>query len=185
MSKRKQPQLSKSAKNSHKAAHMTWASRSVSGTVAKTRDFLSRRLWAWPIIAVVLLLVIGWGVHGAIERTMESNLESQLETVRDVEVAMMRMWLQAQENNAATVAGDSEVRETVAALVSARAGEDQTDDDPNSIAQRLAKQLGPAMNAHDYDSFFIADRSNLIAATQAESVGMDIPPEFRPIFARV
>ena len=91
-------------------AHMTWASRTISSTVTRTRQFLGGRIWVWPIIAVGLLLAIGWGVHGAIEQTMEDNLRSELETLRDVEVEVLRTWLSAQEQNAMSVACDVEVR---------------------------------------------------------------------------
>ncbi|MCA9238916.1 MAG: hypothetical protein KDA37_01900, partial [Planctomycetales bacterium] len=72
------------------AAHMTWASKTVAGTVARTRQFLTRQLWAWPIIALLLLSTIGWLVNSKIQATMEENLASALETVLDVEVAMVR-----------------------------------------------------------------------------------------------
>ena len=115
-------------------AHMTWASRTLGGTVRGTRRFLSRQLWVWPIIAVTLLLAIGWGVHDAIESTMESNLQSQLETLLDVEVAMLQTWLAAQEKNAESLAGDAEVRQLTQELLKPAATDGQSTDDSSSIA---------------------------------------------------
>ncbi len=174
-----------SSRSAARAAHMTWATRSVAGTVARTRAFLSRRLWAWPIIAVVLLLAIGWAVHGAIERTMVANLTSQLETLRDVEVAMLRNWLTANENNAGSVAGDREVRELTVALLATPASDPDAPDDTDAVAHKLAAQLKPAMNVHGYDSFFVADRRTIVASDQAAAVGMEVPPEFHAVFDRV
>ena len=167
------------------AAHMTWASRTLSGTVAKTGHFLKRQLWAWPIIAVTLLLAIGWGVHGAIERTMQANLRSQLETLRDVEVAMLRTWLAGHRQNAASVAGDAEVRQLTVSLLAARTDEKSQPDDPKVLARQLAKQLGPSMSAHDYDSFFIATRETVVAAQRPEAIGMEVPEIFHRALARV
>ena len=184
MSKIKIFQRSKS-RDAAPAAHMTWASRTVAGTVTKTRQFLGRQLWAWPIIAVVLLVALGWGVHGAIERTMESNLRSQLQTLLDVEVAMLKTWLAAQESNAKSAAGDTEVRRLVETLLGPPLTDEQPSSKSGSLAQQLAKRLGPAMNSHDYDSFFVADRATIVASTRQEAVGMEIPIEFRSIFEDV
>lgn len=166
------------------AAHMTWASRSISGTVAKTKDFLGRRFWVWPIIAITLLLIIGFAVHGAIERTMEANLRSQLQTLLDVEVAMLRTWLTAHENNASGVAGDSDVRKLVQALIA----DDTTSDDAAEKAAEsanLTEVLAPAMNSHDYDAFFIADRSKIRASNIQGAIGLEIPREFAEAFEAV
>lgn len=164
---------------------MTWASHTISGSMMKTREFLSRRLWAWPIIAVTLLLAVGWGVHGSIERTMDANLRSQLQTLLDVEVAMLRTWLAAQENNAQSVTGDTEVRQLITQLLAAREVEDNTSSDIKPISKQLAKQLGPAMNSHGYDLFFVANRQKVLAATHPDAVGLDLPPGFESMTERI
>ena len=71
------------------AAHMTWAKTSVGRTVSRTGVFLKRQIWIWPILAVVLLSVIGFFVRRAIETTMRDGLESELQTVVDLEAAML------------------------------------------------------------------------------------------------
>jgi tRNA A-37 threonylcarbamoyl transferase component Bud32 len=171
------------------AAHMTWASRTMAGTVAKTRRFLSRQIWVWPIIAVTLLLAIGWGVHGSIEYTMQSNLRSQLETLRDVEVAMLRTWIVSHQNNAASVAGDTEVRQLTVSLLESLSDpslvEKSVTNESKIAAGQLVKQLGPAMSAHDYDSFFIATRETVVAAMRTEAIGMEIPEKFRHAIGKV
>ena len=167
------------------AAHMTWASRSLVSTVSRTRKFFRRRMWVWPITAVVLLSVVGWIVHGAIVQTMESNLRSQLQTLLDVEVAMLRNWLMAHENNAKSVAGDAEVRHLVNELLDTTLQDGEIASDQEPISVRLTKQLGPPMNSHSYDSFFIANREKLVASTRQEAIGLENPTEMRAIFARV
>ena len=166
------------------AAHMTWASRSLSGTVARTRQFLSRRLWVWPIIAVVLLLLVGWAVHGAIEQTMQESLRSELKTLNNVEVAMLRTWLAAHENNARSVASDSDVRRLVEALVTEDLPVGAEPVDTQLIARQLIQQLRPALSSHDYESFFIGSKTHVIAASRSDAVGMELPLHFRDITAR-
>src|SRR5689334_9319736 len=49
-------------------------------SLSRTRLLLKKQLWVWPIIAVILLAGVGYGVHAAIERTMKASLQSQLAT---------------------------------------------------------------------------------------------------------
>ena len=166
------------------AAHMTWASRSVSRNFARTREFLSRRLWAWPIIAVVLLLFLGWAVHGSIENTMRENLTSQLQTLNDVEVAMLRTWLAGHENNAISVASDSDVRKLVEALLEEHPDHDHPGH-KEEIAEQLSQQLRPALSSHDYESYFIGGKDQLIASDRPDAIGLEVPEKFRDLVNRV
>ena len=68
--------------------------------VSRTGLLLKKQLWIWPIIAVVLLAGVGYGIHVAIEQTMRSSLRSQLETLLNVQRSMLETWLQIQESNA-------------------------------------------------------------------------------------
>ena len=81
-------------------ARMTWASKSISRSVSRTGLFLRKQLWIWPIIAVVVLSIVGFAVRSAIESTMKANLASQLETLVAVESAMLREWFETQVSNA-------------------------------------------------------------------------------------
>ena len=51
-------------------AHITFGATSVGRTITRTSLLLKRQLWIWPILAVVLLAAIGYGIRTAIERTM-------------------------------------------------------------------------------------------------------------------
>ncbi len=183
MSKRKN--LAQSlAKSIMPAAHMTWASQSVSKNFVRTREFLSRRLWIWPIIAVLVLLLLGWSVHDSIESTMRENLRSQLQTLNDVEVAMLRTWLSSHKNNAKSVASDSDVRELVQALLEEDPAHDH-EGHKEEIAAQLTQQLRPALSSHDYVSYFIGTKVDLIASDRDDAVGLKIPFEFRDLTTRV
>src|SRR3954454_14686885 len=84
----------------HAAAHMTWAKSSVGRTVSRTGVFLKRQIWVWPILAVVLLSIIGLIVRHSVESTMRDGLQSQLQTVVDLEAAMLNTWYHVQKSNA-------------------------------------------------------------------------------------
>src|SRR5437763_10915655 len=110
-------------------AHMTFGNTSVGRTVTRTRLFLKKQLWIWPIIAVVLLAVIGFGIRMAIERTMKASLGSQLQTLLSVERSMIETWLKVQESNAESLANDQQIRELAAQLLDAtQPGVSETDE---------------------------------------------------------
>ena len=133
--------------------------------------FLKRRLWVWPIIAVLLLSTLGFMVRGAIESTMKSNLASELQTLLNVESAMLETWYGVQISNAESLANDMRIRELVYQLL---------DDQPTPadtqrpqvtpIDQQLQKQLSPAMSSHNYVGYLVTDKSKRILASSHGSL---------------
>ena len=117
------------------------AKSSFGRTVSRTGEFLRRRIWVWPIVAVLLLSVIGLGVRGAIETTMKENLKSQLQTLLNVETAMLRTWYKVQVSNSESLANDFKVREQVYQLL------DSKSEAPENVRTQLEKSLAPAMSA--------------------------------------
>ena len=160
------------------AAHMTWATRSVSHTLTTTGLFLKKQLWLHPIIAIVLLSGIGFAVHRAIESTMKTNLQSELQTLLSVEKAMVERWLTTQERNAEAMANDAETRRIVGELLAANRsdGADQTAM-LAKMRQALADTLGPAMTSHSYFGYVLVDRDRrVVAGSEPEIIGMAAPP---------
>ena len=64
-------------KNAVTKAHMTFARTSMGNRIKQTSVILRRQLWIWPIIAVLLLTLIGYTITRRIQLTMEGNLEAQ------------------------------------------------------------------------------------------------------------
>src|SRR5687767_13282826 len=102
---------SSAAGHSDVQAHLKFGKTSVGRGFSRTRLLLKKQLWVWPIIAVLLLAAIGFGIRVAIERTMKASLGSQLETLLSVERAMLDTWLKVQQSNAESLANDRHVRE--------------------------------------------------------------------------
>ena len=157
------PQHSRTVASSYKA-HMTWASRSVTRTLRSAGSFLRQQIWLWPIIAVVLLATLGLFVRSAIERTMKASLVSELQTLRDVEVAMLRTWLTSQEHNAESLANATAIRQLTTKILAG---------DADAITS-LSEALAPGMSSHGYDGYFILDEQKIIrAATNPQAVGRE------------
>jgi hypothetical protein len=155
---------------------MTWASRSISHSLTTTRLFLKRQLWVWPIIAIVLLSALAWGVDRAIETTMKANVTSALETLLNTETGMLVRWMETQERNAEAMANDAETRRLAADLLTQRAANADAVK-LNQTIRALAASLGPAMTSHGYIGFNLIDRSKtIIASSESELIGLQIAP---------
>jgi hypothetical protein len=173
-------------------AHLTFGATSVGRSISRTGLILKKQLWIWPIIAVVLLAVIGYGIRSAIERTMKDSLRSELETLVTVEKAMLEKWLQIQEANAQSLANDPQVRRLVADILAADAGDaapnaespGQQPLSADDLRARLAKELEPALSSHGFAGYVVADKSQRIVAALTRSlVGTNVP-EYERFFSR-
>ncbi len=164
---------------------MTFAHTTFGRTVSRTGLLLKRQLWIWPIVAVLLLAIVGYVISNSIQQTMEDNLRSELGTLLNVERSMVQKWFAVQESSALTLANSQDIRKTVAQLLAAT-GESASKADPTTIPAggrevselqaQLAKELGPGMSAHDFVGFLLADKQQrTIAATTPELLGQVVP----------
>jgi hypothetical protein len=168
------------------AVHMTWAKSSVGRTVSRTGVFLKKQIWIWPIIAVVLLSIVGLIVRRSIESTMREGLQSQLQSVVDLEAAMLESWQRVQKSNVESLANNVDIRQTVYPLL------EKPTDEPGSGADSVAalrakldKSLGPAITAHRYGGYLVTDKKKrIVAAGQPEMIGLIDIPEYSPFIAR-
>lgn len=167
---------------------MTFGATSVGRSISRTGLFLKRQLWIWPIIAVVLLAVIGYGIKSAIERTMRASLESELETMLSIERSMLETWLKIQESNAQSLANDQQVREAVAQIISASQPAIPAADSASiapapatpvnlaALHARLTQELSPGMSSHNFSRYILADKQQrIVSATSPELIGQTFP----------
>lgn len=170
---------------------MTWASASISRGMSRTGVFLKRQIWVWPIIAGVVLFVLAFGVRRAIETTMKESLRSQLQTLLDVETAMLENWFKTQSSNAAALANDLHVREGIYGILARQ--ESGQDAGPGAapavpiaeLQKQLQKRLSPAMSSQAYVGWFVADKGRrIVAAAHEELIGRKEIPEYESFLAR-
>ncbi|HJQ80364.1 MAG TPA: serine/threonine protein kinase [Lacipirellulaceae bacterium] len=171
---------SQNGNNRRGAAHMTWAKTSVGRSISRTGLFLKRQIWIWPIIAVVLLSLIGLFVRQAIETTMRNGLKSQLQTVVDLEAAMLKSWYQVQRSNAESLANNVDIRQTVYPLLETSDDESGTAADATeTLRAKLDKSIGPAITAHRYAGYWVADKNKrIVASGRRELIGQQNLPEY-------
>ncbi len=152
---------------------MTWATSSVGRSISRTGLFLKRQIWIWPIIAVVLLSIIGLFVRWKIESTMRAASSRQLDTTLRLETEMLKTWFHVQKSNAESLANDLDVRQIVGQLLAtpAAANINASAASDEALQTKLEQALGPVMSAHKYDGYLVADKKQrIVAAMRRDSL---------------
>ena len=176
---------SRNGDNRSPAAHMTWAKSSVGRSISRTGVFLKRQIWIWPILAVLLLSVIGIFVRRAIETTMRDGLQSELQTVVKLESAMLDTWFRVQESNAESLANNVDVRQSIYPLLDSPVGESEKAPDLATLRAKLDKSLGPAITAHRYAGYIVVDKKKrIVAAGRPELIDQVDVPEYTEFLVR-
>ncbi|MSR58365.1 MAG: serine/threonine protein kinase, partial [Planctomycetaceae bacterium] len=160
---------------------------SLGTAVSRTGVFLKKQLWMWPVIATVLLGIIGFIVHRSIAATMKANLRSQLETLLTVETEMLENWIHTNAANAAALANSQPIRESIYELLDAHepAEEGKPRTDLVEIRRKLQKQFGPTLASHSYAGYIVVDKSQrIVAAATEELIGRQTIPEYEAILSR-
>ena len=97
-----------------------WLGRSSS--LQATGRFLRRQLWAWPIIAAVLLGGAGWWVNHSIEDAMRRQRAADLNAMVDASVTALRTWTGEQRINVQLFAEDEQLRPALMELLRVAGG---------------------------------------------------------------
>ncbi len=177
--------------------HMTFAHSRMGQTVSRAGVFLKKQLWIWPIIAVILLSIIGFGVRTAISATIEHNLSSQMQTLLDVETAMLQTWFEVQESNAQSAANSLRVRElayqlldppklnNADAVAGPAAAMEAASTSMSEVHSNLRHELSPIMSSHQYIGYILADKDRRIcSATSPELLNRADISELEGLFVK-
>jgi hypothetical protein len=94
-------------------------SRFLSGTsaVQATGRFLRRQLWAWPLIAAVLLGGVGWWIYRSVDHSMRQQRVNDLNAMVDASANAVRVWMGEQRINVELVSADERLQPLVAELL--------------------------------------------------------------------
>ncbi len=156
------------------------------GSLVATATFFRRQLWAWPILAAVVLGGVGWWVHGSVEGAMRRQMDDELTTTLKADVTSLRTWMGEQESNARILAASEYIlprtRELLA--VEARGGKLELALLQSRALGELRDYIGPRLKIFGYVDFFVVSPSaHVLASAQDAAVGMTLQPE-RAEFAR-
>lgn len=168
-------------------ARMTWASKSLATAASRTGVFLKKQTWVWPVVATVLLGIIGIIVHSSIAATMKTNLRSELQTLLLVESEMLQNWVRTNTANAETLANSQPVRESIYQLLDAMEspGGEGLQTDIAEVRRKLHKQVNPMLVSHKYVGYSVVDKSlRIIAATTEGLIGSEAVPKWEAVLTR-
>jgi len=139
---------------------------------------LSRHLWVWPLLGAIVLGAVGlWSRSRVVEAT-HAELAARLQTVRDADVAALRLWFSEQEADAKSFAADVRIEGAIAELA---ALDLQTNGDSTALAESesaktLRQYLQPLLEAQHYvDYVVVGTDRRIIAAAHPRGVGRPAP----------
>jgi serine/threonine protein kinase len=159
-----------------------------------TGAILKRQLWIWPILAMVVLAIIGSLINSAIRSSIESSVRSEITTLLHIERSMLEKWFHLQEANAISIANDSDIRKLIAQFIAERAERASSIEEATSKPETLSMEkmslalkqlLQPGMSAHDFVGFVVADRDQRIIAAQTQELIGQVVPQFRDFVGKV
>ena len=82
---------------------------------------LRKQLWVWPILAALLLGVVGRWISRSVETAMRERRVAELNTVLNADVAALRVWMTEQAIDAEFMAEDERILPAVNQLLEAAA----------------------------------------------------------------
>ena len=172
---------SRNEKSMSKAASaVSSGARSMIRSMTASSIWLRKSIWVWPIVAGLMLAVVGWFLRSAVESRLKEDRASSLETILNADVEALRLWMRSQETAATAVASDPEtiaICEKLVAL-SERPGVTQLELFQSPLLNELRDVLAPELKAHDYNGFILVDPSLRIAASlRNELVGVELNAE--------
>lgn len=143
-------------------------------TLQATGRFLRQQLWAWPIIAGIMLLVAGWWVERAVSQAMRQQRIGELTTILNADVAALRAWMTDQASTTELIARDDQLQPLVRELLEVNNGKPD-------LARRLTQapaqatlrtRLADRMKRWSFSGFaIVAPDGVLIACDQDPPIG--------------
>ena len=159
----------------------------LSSALRGTTVLLKRNLWAWPILAGLLLATLGWWVNRTVEAKAREQIAAQLVTIRDADVTALRIWLKDREGNARIIAGMERVQSLAQQLLkAAESPNKQAALLQSSATAELRTFLKPLLEINHYVGFLVVTKSGDVAgADQDAAVGQPLGGYRAEFFERV
>jgi serine/threonine protein kinase len=149
-----------------------------------TSRFLRRQLWAWPIVAALLLGVAGWLVNRSVEGAMREQRIEMLTTILDADVAALKAWFKDHRGNADLIAGDEQLFAMFEELAKSAQGKANAEREliQCKAQEKLRVRLAEKLAREAYTGFFLVSSEGLVlAAEQDMPVGKQLS-DFRLAF---
>ncbi|HEY2838048.1 MAG TPA: serine/threonine protein kinase [Pirellulales bacterium] len=160
------------AKLTSKAASAVASSaRSIVRSVALSSLAMRKQLWVWPILAVILLSIVGWWVSRSVETAMRERRIADMQTILQADVAAVKVWIAEQAVDAELIAGDEKLAEIVAPLLKIADGDGNLGrqlmlaPEQDALRQRLTARL----KHYGYTGYFVVSPDCLVVAADIDN----------------
>ncbi len=153
-----------------------------------TGYWLRRALWIWPVIAAVLLAIIGLFLRLTLEDNLKREMVETLETILQADVAALKMWWRNEESAVSSVAANSTIESLTERLIAKAAQPNVTQLDllQSEELKGLREELVPICEANGYMGWILVDRRpKIIGSFRNELINLDVPKEDLKYAARV
>ena len=159
--------------------------------VSASGQFLRRQLWAWPVIAAVILASVGLWTNHSVESAMRDRRAAELTTILEADVEALREWMKTQLRTAELLTEAEGLLATTTELI-ALGG-----DGPGGPAVEKALLNAPAqakvrdllaarMKRYNYTGYILASPEGVVLAAETESaIGRVLVTGRKDFFKRV
>ena len=144
--------------------------------ITRTPLWLSKHLWVWPLLGVVMLSAVGLWSRGRVEGATRAELASRLETLLKADVAALRLWFAEQEDDAKSFAADVRIK---AAIVELAAMTRASNASPAALAGSAAARtlqlyLMPLLESQHYLDYVVIGTDKRILALPRRQPGSQL-----------
>ncbi|HMF18430.1 MAG TPA: cache domain-containing protein, partial [Gemmataceae bacterium] len=142
--------------------------------IQATGRFLRKQLWAWPIVAAVLLGGVGWFVYHSVEHAMHEQRISDLNAMVDASATAVRVWMGEQKVNVQLIAQDEHLRPLVTELLRLADGKPTAERQliQAKAQEELRARLMPKVRLSGYVGYMVmSPLGTVLAADEDQPVG--------------
>jgi tRNA A-37 threonylcarbamoyl transferase component Bud32 len=159
---------------------------SVASVLIFTRGFFKTQLWVWPLIAALVLGIIGVWLRAKMEDATKQQIADMLQTILNANTEALHSWSGAMKADAENLASDDRLDELVASLIQQAKSSAQVQamllTAPELSALRA--RLKPMIERRGFSGFVVLDTNFLVVASGHDSlVGMQSPAGYTEQFA--
>ncbi len=161
---------------------------SIASVLLFTRGFFRTQLWVWPLVAALILTMIGVWLRVKMEGATKQQLADMLQIILNANTEALHSWSGAMKAEAENIAEDDRVGELVAGLIQQAKSSTQVQAALLTAPQlsALRARLKPMLERRGFSGFVVLDTNFLVLASGRDQlVGMPSPAGYREQLALI
>ncbi len=157
--------------------------------VSASGQFLRRQLWAWPVIAAVILGSVGLWTNHSVESALRDRRAAELNTILAADVAALREWMKNQQTTAELLTETDGLLTATQELLTlgGTGGPDVSTALLQAPAQvRFRDLLAARMTRFNYTGYILASPDGVVLAAETpDAIGKVLATGRKEFFKRV